>query len=112
VDVESDIVESRHWVLLTWFLSRRKAGLGSIFAQPSGGPHHLFIQTGGNPGLARDQNRLPVHKGAPVYGSRRMVPTLYTTVRLCTGMEASQSGHFASVESPAARLLQAAGSPV
>src|ERR1700730_3001796 len=48
MDVESDIVDSVHWVLLIWFLSRPTAGLSSIFAQPSGGPHHLFIQTGGN----------------------------------------------------------------
>src|SRR6266550_808289 len=45
VDIESDIVDSSHWVLLTWFLSQPTAGLSRIVAQPSGGPHHLYIQT-------------------------------------------------------------------
>ena len=39
VDVQSDIVNSSHTVLLTWFVSQpTTAGLTSIFAQPSGGP--------------------------------------------------------------------------
>jgi DNA primase len=39
VDVESDIVNTVHGVLLSWCLSQLSTGLSGIIAPPSGGPH-------------------------------------------------------------------------